>query len=123
MNRRNFVLAALAVSGCATRPVVVSPGAEVLEELEALYGVRVGRRGVTFGVSSGGCTTKADFVFYVERRPGAVALAFGRKQVDGCKLVVRGRTDLSFTWVELGVAPNRSVVLLNPRIGPSRSYD
>ena len=64
--------------------------------------------------SSNGCTAKADFAFYVERRGEAVTLAFGRKRVDTCKSFAMGKTDLSFTWAELGLAPRTPVFLLNP---------
>ena len=45
---------------------------------------------------------------------GATTLAFGRKRIDPCKSFAMGRTDLVFTWAELGVAPRAAVVLLNP---------
>jgi hypothetical protein len=50
----------------------------------------------------------------VERRGEAVVLAFGRKRVDPCKSFAQGKTVLSFTWEELGLAPRGPVVLLNP---------
>ena len=65
-------------------------------------------------VSSNGCTAKADFAFHVARSGEATTLAFGRKRLDTCKSFAMGKTDLSFTWAELGVAPRTPVVLLNP---------
>jgi len=119
MNRRLFVLAALALSGCATAaaPPVVSPAASSLSELEPLYRADAGREALTISVASNGCTAKADFAFYVERRGDAVTLAFGRKRIDSCKSFAMGRTDLTFTWAELGVAPRTPVFLLNPLLG------
>jgi hypothetical protein len=116
MNRRFFVLAALTLGGCATvaAPLVVAPAPGVFGELEPLYSAQAGRDALTIQVGSNGCTAKADFTFYVERRGEAVALAFGRRRVDPCRSFVQGKTALSFTWEELGLAPRASVALLNP---------
>ena len=118
MNRRVFTLAGLALSGCATaaRPTV-APSTSGLSELEPLYRAEAGRDALTISVASNGCTEKGDFAFYVERTGEAVALAFGRKRIDTCKAFAVGRTDLTFTWLELGVAPRTPVFLLNPLVG------
>jgi hypothetical protein len=116
MNRRLFILAAIALSGCATvtPPPAVTPAAHAYGELEPLYSAQAGRAALTIQVGSNGCTTKADFAFYVERRGDTVTLAFGRKRLDRCRSFVMGRADLVFTWEELGLAPRAPVVLLNP---------
>ncbi|HEY8571941.1 hypothetical protein [Phenylobacterium sp.] len=118
MDRRLFVFAALTLlAGCATAPPVIeAPPGSALQELEPLYAAVAGRDALTITVSSGGCTTKADFVFYVERRGGAVTLAFGRKRLDTCRSFAMGRTDLSFTWAELGLPARTPAFLLNPLI-------
>lgn len=113
MNRRLFVLAALALSGCATAPPA-APSGSVLAELEPLYRAEAGREALTISVGSNGCTSKADFAFYVERKGEAVSVAFGRRRLDSCKSFAMGRTDLSFPWTELGVPPRTPVFLLNP---------
>lgn len=119
MNRRLFVLAALALSGCATagfqggKPAV-TPAETALAELEPLYAADAGRDAITIRVSSNGCTAKADFAFFVERNGDAVTLAFGRKRLDTCRSFAMGHADLSFTWAELGLAPRTPVFLLNP---------
>ena len=118
MNRRVLLLAALALCGCATTaPPVVTPAAAPLAELEPLYRAEAGREALIISVASNGCTTKADFAFHVERRGEAVTLAFGRKRIDTCKSFAMGKTDLSFTWAELGVDPRMPVALLNPLVG------
>jgi hypothetical protein len=118
MNRRIFTLAALALTGCATRlPPILAPATSGLAELEPLYRADAGREALTISVASNGCTAKADFAFYVERRGEAVTLAFGRKRIDTCQSFAMGRTDISFSWTELGVAPRTPVFLLNPLIG------
>ena len=111
-------MAALALTGCATRmPPILAPAASGLSELEPIYRADAGREALTISVASNGCTAKTDFAFYVERRADAVTLAFGRKRVDTCKSLAMGRTDLGFTWAELGVAPRTLVFLLNPLVG------
>ena len=115
MNRRLFVLAALALSGCATAaPTTVAPTAAPLEELEPLYSADAGREAITIRVSSNGCTAKADFAFFVERKGDAATLAFGRRRIDTCKSFAMGHADLTFTWAELGLAPRTPIFLLNP---------
>jgi hypothetical protein len=114
MNRRLFVLASLALGGCATlAPPSVAPRGP-LAELEPLYSAVAGRDALIIRVPSNGCTAKADFAFYVERRGEAVTLAFGRRRIDPCKSFAMGQAELSFTWEELGLAPRTPVFLLNP---------
>lgn len=114
MNRRVFLLAALALSGCAGGVRVLAPAGSALSELEPLYRAEAGREALTISVASNGCTAKADFAFYVERKGEAVTLAFGRKRLDPCRSFAMGRTDIRFTWDELGVPPRTPVFLLNP---------
>jgi hypothetical protein len=119
MNRRLFVLAALALTGCATAAPqadipVVTPAEAALAELEPLYAADAARDAITIRVSSNGCTAKADFAFFVERKGDVVTLAFGRKRIDACRSFAMGHADLTFTWAELGLAPRTPVFLLNP---------
>jgi hypothetical protein len=116
MNRRLFVLTALALGGCATvaGPPVVAPAQQILGELEPLFLAQAGREALAIQVTSNGCTAKADFAFYVERRGAKVTLAFGRKRVDRCRSFAMEKADLVFTWAELGLDPRVPVFLLNP---------
>ena len=118
MDRRLFLLAALALAGCASLPPpkIVAPAGSALQELEPLYVARAGRDALTIRVSSNGCTAKADFAFYVEPKGDAVTLAFGRKRIDSCRSFAMGHADLTFTWAELGLAPRTPVFLLNPLV-------
>ncbi|MET0294648.1 MAG: hypothetical protein ABW042_06475 [Phenylobacterium sp.] len=115
MNRRFLLLAGLVLlAGCATAPApAVTPGPP-LAELEPLYALRAGREALTITVASNGCTKKEDFAFFVERSAGAVRLAFGRRQLDRCRSFAQGKTELAFTWAELGVDAAAPVFLLNP---------
>jgi hypothetical protein len=88
----------------------------VLAELEPLYRADAGREAIVISVASNGCTTRADFTFHVEQRGGSTTLAFARRRIDSCKSFAMGRTELAFTWAELGVAPRTPVFLLNPVI-------
>ena len=115
MDRRLFLFAALALGGCATMPPpAVVPPTRALAELEPLYSALAGREALKIRVSSNGCTAKADFAFYVERRGEAVTLAFGRKRLDPCKSFAMGHTDLTFSYAELGIGPRTPLFLLNP---------
>lgn len=119
MNRRHLFLGlgALALSGCVSRPspvpIAISPGAGP-GELEAIYAVTATRQGLTVRVSSNGCTAKADFAFFVERKGGATTVAFARKRIDTCRTIMAGHADLSFSLSELGIAPDTPVFVLNP---------
>lgn len=113
MDRRCFLLAALALGGCATVGPPVSPPGP-LAELEPIYSVLADRDALRLQVASNGCTAKADFAFYAERRGGTVALAFARKHVDACKSFAQGKAEIAFTWDELGLAARAPVFLLNP---------
>jgi hypothetical protein len=118
MNRRLVLtLAAIALSSCATaapqRPVVAA-SSKPLEELEPIFAVSSAYEAVSIRVSSNGCTTKADFVFYVEKRAGSASVAFARKRVDTCRSFAAGHTDLIFTFEELGVPAREPLYLLNP---------
>jgi hypothetical protein len=114
MNRRVFVLSALALSGCATAAPPHVKAGPVLSELEPLYRANAGKDALVVSVASNGCTAKGDFTFHIERRDNAVNVAFARKRIDTCKSFAMGKTELSFTWAELGVLPRSQVFLLNP---------
>ena len=83
-------------------------------ELEAVRSVVVGRRGLTLRVVSHGCTRKADFAWFVERRAGVTTLAFGRKRVEACGRGRAGEAALAFSFKDLGIDPDEPVVVLNP---------
>jgi len=114
MNRRLLLIAGLGLlAGCATSNGALLTAA-VHPELEAVYAAHAGREAVTIAVASNGCTKKEDFVFYVERRPHEATVSFARKRLDPCRSFAMGKTELRFTWDELGLTPERPVFLLNP---------
>ena len=114
MNRRLFLLASLALGGCATTAPQPAGPPPPLAELEPLYSAVAGKDALTIRVNSNGCTAKADFAFYLERRAGTVSVAFARKRVDTCKSFAMGKAEIAFTWAELGLDPRTPVFLLNP---------
>ena len=69
---------------------------------------------LTVRVASNGCTAKADFAFFVERKGGATTVAFARRKVDTCRTIRAGHADLEFSLSELGLAPDTPVFVLNP---------
>jgi hypothetical protein len=117
MNRRLLLFAGLGLlAGCATRPSVLTPAEAAHPELEPVYSAIASRDALTIQVASNGCTQKTDFVFYVERSGQAVTLSFARRRLDPCQSFVVGKTEIGFTWSELGLEPNAPVFLLNPLI-------
>ncbi len=117
MNRRLFLVAVLALAGCASLPPprIVAPAAPH-GELEPLFAARAGRDALTIRVSSNGCTRKEDFAYYVERDGQTVTLSFGRKKLDTCSSFAPGHEDLTFSWAELGLPARSPVFLLNPLV-------
>ena len=113
-----FAACALA-AGCATAPTAttnVAPAGSPFGELEPLYGAQAGRGVLTIRVASNGCTAKADFTHFIERKGGGIALAFGRRRLDTCKSFAMGQASLDFTYEELGVEQGAAIFLLNPLV-------
>ncbi len=116
MNRRLLLVAGLALlAGCSTDgppAFIVTQAAR--PELEPLYGAVASREAVIIQVASNGCTKREDFAFYVERDGETVTLSFARKKLDQCQSFAMGKTELAFTWTELGLGERTEVFLLNP---------
>ena len=74
---------------------------------------------LTIRVMSNGCTTKADFAWFVERKANRFAVAFGRRKIDACKVVARP-VDLTFGFAELGRPKGAAVAVVNPLSNPPR---
>jgi len=106
----------LALGGCVTSNGgirLVTSSAPETDELEALRGAVAGREGIVLKVASTGCTTKADFVFYVGRDGRGQTVAFARKRLDVCK-AAPSVVEVAFSYEELGLAATGTVRLLNP---------
>jgi hypothetical protein len=116
------LLAAGLANEARTQPAIAPlspPTPPSLEELEPVYAVTATPQGLTIRVGSKGCTRKADFAFMLERRLDSASVAFGRKPVAACKGGGAGRTDLTFSYDELGVAANSTLFVLNPLAVPA----
>lgn len=116
-DRRRLLAAGLflALGGCVGPggvTLVAWPGQEA-GELEALKGARAGPAGLALKVLSHGCTTKADFTFYVGQEGRDRTIAFARKRLDVCK-AAPNVVEVSFSYEELGLAGAGTVRLLNP---------
>jgi hypothetical protein len=122
MDRRLFVLGALAAAGCAgVAPVPgTAPSAETYPELETVT-AQATREGLRLTVASSGCTGRSDWAVWREVRSGAVALAFARRRLDPCRGLPGGTAELVFSWAELGVRPGGRVVILNPQAPAGRT--
>lgn len=115
MNRRLVILASLSLlTACATTGRAPAPAPAAYEELEPVFAAIAGKSALTIRVSSNGCTKKEDFAFYVERRGSVVTVAFARKRLDTCASFAAGRTDIVFTYEELGLDPAVPFFLANP---------
>ncbi len=82
-------------------------------ELEPVHKVVADRHGLTVRVTTHGCTTKTDFAHFTEPKGQAITLAFARRRLDRCR-GADGQVDLIFSYEELGLAPDRPVMVLNP---------
>lgn len=117
LDRRLLLVAGLflPLSGCMSihRVTFSTDGAPGDGELETLRGVTVENDGLTLKVASAGCTTKADFVFFVERDGHGSTVAFARKKLDACK-GVPFLVDFRFSYQELGLSKDTNIRVLNP---------
>jgi hypothetical protein len=117
LDRRRLLVAGLflALGGCVGRggvTLVVRPGQEA-GELETLRGAVAGPGGLALKVDSTGCTTKADFVFYVGHDGRGATVSFARKRLDVCR-AAPSVEEVTFSYDELGLADAGTVRLLNP---------
>lgn len=115
MNRRSLLIVAgtaLLLAGCATTAVYSAPDVGMVE-LEPLVAASVAADALTIRVMSNGCTAKEDFAWFVERKAGRFAVAFGRKKIDACKAAARPM-DLTWTFEELGLPKRAAVAVVNP---------
>jgi len=116
MTRRAMLLAGLTLlAGCSTDgPPTFIVSEAVNPALEPVYSAVAGPDALRIQVASNGCTKREDFAFYVERKGGDVTVSFARKKLDPCRSFAMGKTELAFTWTELGLIQRSEVFLLNP---------
>lgn len=80
---------------------------------EEILGVQYEAEGVTFQVTSSGCTSKEDFSFVVlESYP--MGLVLTREKIDPCEAHVPFGTKIKYSYSELGFIPGSEFKVLNP---------
>ena len=86
-------------------------------QAETLKGFQVGPEGLTFQVSSGGCTSKDDFEI-VSRETFPVMIELARPNQDFCEAFLPYGTTVSFSWEELGLRQGDQFTLTNELQNP-----
>lgn len=82
-------------------------------QVEPIMGYSVDYEGITYQVSSGGCTKKEDFtVAQLESFP--VQLQLVRHKMDFCEAFLPYGTTIKFTWAELGLGAGSQATIANP---------
>lgn len=82
-----------------------------------LYGAEISDRGreVTILVHSNGCTERGDFDVNIDHRgDNRFNIGFQRKKPDYCKALVPEGRRLTWTYEELGLPRNATVLITNP---------
>lgn len=82
-------------------------------EGERIKGFKSDMSGITFHVSSGGCTKKEDFTL-VQKGSAPIELTLKRNRFDGCEAFFPFGTEIKFTWQEIGSADGFEYVITNP---------
>jgi hypothetical protein len=111
--RRRTVLLALTASALAAPTFAQDAPEPAPAELEPVHKVIADKRGLTIRVTTHGCTRKADFAHFTEPKGQTTTIAFARKRLDRCGQRA-GQMDILFSYVELGLARDQPVIVLNP---------
>lgn len=82
-------------------------------EVESIKGFKVDGTGITFQVSSGGCTRKEDFSL-IQKGSAPIQLTLQRNRFDGCEAYFPFGTEIKFTWQELDGADGLEYIITNP---------
>ena len=81
--------------------------------IESVYGVSVGKAGVTVRMASNGCTRKSDLTTAVSTAPPRPLVLIARKHPDACK-GPPGAVEMVWSFEELSVKPGQAFSLANP---------
>lgn len=106
------LVAALATGGCVIvagdfddTPQFTRPG--------DIMGSVVDSRGVTITARSNGCTDKSYFDVDVDRDDGVYEVSFDKERNDNCRAFLRDGVQLTWSYEELGIPRDASVIVLN----------
>jgi hypothetical protein len=112
-------LSATALGGCVIVDADVREHGWDGDGFGYVYGAEVGQRDpeVTILVHSNGCTDKEDFDVVVrDRDDDEFEIGFRRINPDNCKALIPEGRRLTWSFAEIGIPRNASVLILN-RVG------
>lgn len=107
----SILAAALATSGC----VIVAGDFGDTPHFTSrgdIMGSVVDTRGVTITARSNGCTDKTYFDVDVDRDDGVYEVSFDRDRTDNCRAFLRDGVELTWSYEELGIPRDASIVVL-----------
>ena len=81
--------------------------------IEPVYGVSVGKAGVTVRLASNGCTKKSDLTTAVSTAPPRPLVLIARRRPDVCKSAP-GVVEIVWSYEDLGLKPGQAFSLANP---------
>ncbi len=85
-------------------------------DIEPIYGVVVGKAGVTVRLASNGCTKKSDLTVAVSKSSARPLVLIARKHPDTCKSFAAGRAEVVYSFAELGIELGQAFSLANPLV-------
>lgn len=85
-------------------------------DIEPVYGVTVGKQGVTVRLASNGCTRKSDLTVAVGKSSARPLLLIARKHPDTCKSFAAGHAEVAWSFEELALEPGQPFSLANPLV-------
>lgn len=104
---------------CLTLILSSTAGAAKLSK-EPLLGYMHDRKGVTFQVYSGGCTSKEDFLINYSTKNGELSLSLNRKIPDNCRAYYPYGIFLHYSYEELGIGKGQQFLILNQMVSSRR---
>jgi hypothetical protein len=91
-----------------------SANAFTVPDIEPVYGVSVGKDGVTVRVA-GACSKKSDLTVAVGKTPPRPLLLIARKHAEDCQ-TAPGQAEIVYSLQELGLKPGQTFSLANPLV-------
>ena len=85
-------------------------------DIEPVYGVSVGKQGVTVRLASNGCTKKSDLTVAVGKNSTRPLVLIARKHPDTCRSFAADRAEVAWSFEELGLEPGQAFSLANPLV-------
>lgn len=111
------VLSTAMLGGCVIVDADVRDHGWHSDDYGYLYGAEISQRGpeITITAHSNGCTDKSDFDVDVDARgDDRFHIGFSRAEPDNCKALVPEGRRMTWTYEELGIPRNATVLITNP---------